>query len=53
MLGALYFSDIDECDGVNDCQQLCQNTEGSYTCSCSEGFTLNSDNRTCNGKRVI
>lgn len=43
-------ADIDECQGPNDCQQQCENTEGSYTCSCTEGFTLNIDSRSCVGK---
>ena len=46
---AIIFSDIDECNGVNDCQQQCNNTAGSYLCSCLEGFTLESDGRNCMG----
>ena len=42
--------DINECEGVNDCQQLCENTVGSYSCSCNEGFTLAEDGRNCTGK---
>ena len=34
---------------LNRCQQLCSNQDGSYNCSCSIGFVLNSDNRTCQG----
>ena len=26
---------------------MCENTEGSYLCSCREGYSLNEDNRTC------
>ena len=26
---------------------MCENTEGSYLCSCREGYSLNDDNRTC------
>ena len=38
--------DHDECeDGL--CTQACNNTEGSFTCSCYSGFQLNSDQRTC------
>ena len=43
------FTDINECNEVNDCQQLCTNTEGSYICGCEEGFTLAKDRRNCNG----
>ncbi|XP_067386818.1 cartilage matrix protein [Emydura macquarii macquarii] len=33
--------------GDHDCQQICVNTRGSYTCACKEGFTLNNDGKTC------
>ena len=36
------------------CSQTCTNTEGSYLCSCVEGYLLQPDNRSCkakNGKR--
>lgn len=39
---------LDECaKGTHSCQQQCQNTAGSYTCSCSSGYTLDSNGRTC------
>ena len=42
------FSDIDECAlGLDDCQQLCSNSQGAYVCSCQPGSMLQSDNRTC------
>lgn len=41
--------DINECEGVNDCQQMCLNTEGSFNCSCHAGFKLNSDGKNCTG----
>ena len=43
--------DINECvidNGV--CAQTCTNTLGSFTCSCSSGYILDTDNRSCNGK---
>ena len=42
-------ADINECTGVHSCQQLCVNTEGSYTCNCMDGFTLAEDGRNCTG----
>ncbi|XP_070175147.1 uncharacterized protein [Littorina saxatilis] len=37
---------IDECEeGV--CDQDCEDTEGSFQCSCYPGFKLNADKRTC------
>ena len=32
---------------------MCENTIGSYRCSCKEGFTLTSDNTTCKGNAVF
>ena len=44
-------SDINECDTANGfCDQICTNTEGSYTCGCNEGYRLGSDGMMCNGK---
>ncbi|EHH49702.1 hypothetical protein EGM_00411 [Macaca fascicularis] len=34
--------------GDHDCEQVCISSPGSYTCACREGFTLNSDSKTCN-----
>ena len=41
--------DINECEEYNDCHHSCNNTEGSYYCSCNVGFILSEDNRTCTG----
>lgn len=35
---------------MNDCDQICLNTDGSYTCSCRDGFILDNDRRSCLGK---
>ncbi|XP_060592999.1 uncharacterized protein LOC132747595 [Ruditapes philippinarum] len=38
---------IDECQTTNICNdtlKTCADTDGSYTCSCIEGYTANSDN---------
>ncbi|CAC5419922.1 Fibrillin-1 [Mytilus coruscus] len=41
-------ADVNECQlGTHNCQQLCTNTFGSFTCSCRTGYTLNSDLITC------
>lgn len=43
--------DIDECLVSNGgCADICTNTPGSYLCSCSEGYELDSDAISCNGK---
>ena len=45
----MYHTDINECEGYNDCHQMCTNTAGSYYCSCNAGFVLAVDERTCGG----
>ena len=50
-----HFIDIDECanntnNTVNNCEQKCINTQGSFMCACNSGFELNSDETTCRGK---
>ncbi|XP_038060664.1 bone morphogenetic protein 1 homolog isoform X1 [Patiria miniata] len=45
---AMFFADIDECEKNNgDCQHVCVNTLGSYTCSCRNGFTLHENGHDC------
>ena len=44
------FPDFDECTIYGTCSQTCTNTEGSYTCSCVEGYLLQPDNRSCKAK---
>jgi len=46
-----YFKlDINECQTDNGgCTQTCDNTDGSYQCSCIKGYELTSDNHTCVG----
>ena len=47
----ILFSDIDECSLVpRPCHGVCTNLEGSYTCSCTEGFKIRESNRYCEGK---
>ena len=41
--------DINECEEGNDCHQECQNTVGSFICSCTEGFLLAEDGKNCTG----
>ncbi|XP_049310082.1 putative vitellogenin receptor isoform X1 [Bactrocera dorsalis] len=40
--------DIDECLEIYGlCSQGCQNTRGSYRCTCDVGYVLKADNHTC------
>lgn len=42
--------DVDECkEGISGCQQVCNNTIGSYYCKCSSGHRLAEDGHTCKG----
>ena len=43
--------DIDECanDTMNNCEQRCVNTQGSFLCACGTGYQLNNDGMTCSG----
>ena len=44
------FSDVDECLlSTDECEQTCENTVGSYVCSCGEGYELNLDGHKCTG----
>lgn len=41
---------IDECaEGTNNCEQLCSDTGTAFVCSCTSGFTLDSNQATCTG----
>ena len=41
-------SDIDECaEQPNYCSDGCTNTDGSFECTCNEGYMVNDDGRTC------
>ena len=50
----MFHSDIDECEqGSAGCDHNCNNTVGSYFCTCMDGYELESDNHTCTGNRYI
>ena len=45
-----FHSDINECsEGTSGCDHNCTNTDGSYYCTCMDGYELESDNHTCTG----
>lgn len=47
-------SDINECRRYPGrlCGHKCENTPGSYYCSCTVGFRLSADGRSCEGERA-
>ena len=45
-------TDIDECS-TNPCDHTCTNTDGSFTCSCNNGYELDENGRSCNGMYIM
>ena len=46
-----FILDIDECEyGIDECQHICNNINGSFYCSCNPGYTLNPDSTNCTGE---
>ncbi|KAI6647886.1 Fibrillin-2-like [Oopsacas minuta] len=39
--------DVDECDEETNCEHACENTEGSYYCTCNEGYTVSPNGYDC------
>lgn len=39
--------DVNECITEKPCDQTCYNTEGSYYCTCREGFILQQNKQSC------
>lgn len=35
-------ADVNECEAAGKCSQFCLNSQGSYSCSCADGYTLQS-----------
>ena len=50
----MYFIDIDECkEELDDCDLLCENTDGGFKCACPEGFELHTDQKQCDSKSIL
>ena len=46
-------TDTNECQISNgNCSQNCINTNGSYFCTCTSGYSLAADGKTCNGRCI-
>ena len=47
----MILAEVNECDINNGgCEYNCENTEGSYKCSCPTNFFLNNDGHNCTGE---
>ena len=38
---------------MDDCAQICTDTDGSYVCSCAPGYLLTNDSRGCDGMSTL
>ena len=48
----VFSTDLNECSsGSHSCgvHSVCENSDPGYSCICDDGYTLNSDRRTCTG----
>ena len=41
------FADINECEKYRPCHQVCRDVDGSFSCSCHDGFHLDDDDVNC------
>ena len=54
-----FYPDINEClsTATHNCSaqnnEICVNIEGSFQCNCTEGFSKETDNNTCQGMYII
>ncbi len=45
------YKDVDEClSGNGGCEHMCMNTVGNFSCSCTIGYSLDSNLMNCSGK---
>ena len=50
----VFLLDVNECDNNNgNCQHTCQNLYGRHRCLCRDGYSLDSNEKTCSGKQIL
>ena len=45
--------DVNECLDNTTCAHGCENTDGSYNCTCRTGYELSSDNKNCQSRCLV
>ena len=49
----LHVSDTNQCSTANGgCDHECTDLIPDYECSCNDGYVLDSDGNSCNGKKI-
>ena len=49
----LYPPDNDECTlDTDNCTQVCVNTDGGFNCTCRDGYSLDEDGISCEGRAL-
>ena len=53
ILELFFVLDVNECvdDDLHSCEQVCDNTHGSHSCLCFDGYELSIDGFSCNGEK--
>lgn len=50
----IYFLDNNEChEKTNNCEQICINELGGFSCKCRQEYLLNNDGRSCRRKYMF
>ena len=49
-----FITDINECNSTSHgCEHECNNTIGSFECTCTGGYELDSDGVSCVGEEIL
>ena len=53
LIHLLLILDINECEDISVCNHNCNNTDGSYECSCRDGYELEADGGCLGNKSTL
>ncbi|ELT87381.1 hypothetical protein CAPTEDRAFT_94769, partial [Capitella teleta] len=45
--------DVDECSNAGVCESGCEDTIGSFVCTCADGYQLSEDQVHCEGEKTL